>query len=111
MFVRSSERLNMRKLALGLAILLGTVSMAEAQQHQRRQGYQPRQHHYQPRHHYQPQHTHRQRRVDPWVYGLGALALGAGTYYYMNQPRCERYIVGYRWNGYRNIPIVEEYCN
>jgi hypothetical protein len=102
----------MRKLALGLAILLGTVSMAEAQQHQRRQGYQPRQHQYQPRqHHYQPpvRHNH-QRKVSPWVYGLGAMALGAGTYYYMNQPVCERYIVGYRWNGYRNVPVIEEYC-
>jgi hypothetical protein len=44
------------------------------------------------------------------VYGLGAMALGAGTYYYMNQPRCEQYVVGHRWNGYRYIPVVEEYC-
>jgi hypothetical protein len=105
----------MRKLALGLAILLGTVSMAEAQQHQRRQGYQPRQHHYQPpaRHnHYQPpaRHRHGGHRVSPWVYGLGAMALGASTYYYMNQPRCEQYVVGHRWNGHRYVPIVEEYC-
>jgi hypothetical protein len=90
----------MRKLALGLAVLLSTATIAEAQQHRHR--YNPPQRHY--------NHNHHNPRVSPWVYGLGALALGAGTYYYMNQPRCERYVVGQRWNGYKFVPIIEEYC-
>lgn len=105
----------MRNIILGVAILLGTATVAEAQQHQRhRHQNQHRQHHYQPRHHYQPQHSHRHhshnRRVDPWVYGLGALALGAGTYYYTYRPTCERYIDGYRWNGYDYVPVVKQFC-
>lgn len=89
----------MRKIALSLAVLLGTMTVAEAQHRHR---YNPPARH----NHYQPRHNH----VSPWVYGLGAMALGAGTYYYMNQPRCERYVVGHRWNGYRYVPIVEEQC-
>lgn len=100
----------MRNLVLGMAILLGTAAVAEAQHYQRNRHYhQPRQHHYQPRYH----HHHNHRQVSPWVYGLGALALGAGgAYYYYNQPRpyCERRIIGNYWNGYRWVPEVETVC-
>jgi len=109
----------MRKVAIGLALLIASASVAEAQHHRHR-------HHNNHYHH----HHHHKRNNNNWVAPLvGGLIVGGMLYgmsqpsyaappqsYYPHQPYygpryCERRVVGYNWNGYREVPIVHTFCN
>ena len=100
----------MKVVALAAVAMIALTSVAEAQ-HRRdhRHGYRAPA----PRHHVAPrQHHHRHNWVPYAIGGLALGALGAGAYYYNNQPRdCwETPVYEYDRYGRRYILGYERLC-